>query len=59
MLALINKGFLAEKAHSQKPVASAKSGYYDALLNVIGDICSLFEPEECWNFFNAVEYASD
>jgi hypothetical protein len=25
----------------------------------IGDICTLFQPTECWNFFKAMNYASD
>ena len=38
---------------------AAQARTYDALLKVIGAICSLFEPEECWNFLNAMGYASD
>jgi hypothetical protein len=43
------------KAHMR--AAQAKT--YDALWKAIGEICTLFEPEECWNFFNASGYASD
>jgi hypothetical protein len=43
------------KAHMR----AAQARTYDALVKIIGDICSLFEPEECWNFFNAAGYASD
>ena len=43
------------KAHMR----AAQARTYDALLKTIGDICTLFEPEECWNFFNAAGYASD
>jgi len=32
---------------------------YDALIQALGHICGLFDPEECWNFFNAAGYASD
>jgi transposase len=32
---------------------------YDALFQALGDICRLFDPEECWNFFNAAGYAPD
>jgi transposase len=32
---------------------------FDALWRAIGDICSLFQPTECWNFFKAMNYASD
>ena len=31
----------------------------DALIQALGDICGLFDPEECWNFFRAAGYASD
>jgi transposase len=32
---------------------------FDALWSALGDICALFEPHECWNFFKAAGYASD
>jgi hypothetical protein len=32
---------------------------FDALWRAIGDICTLFQPTECWNFFKAMNYASD
>ena len=51
----IEMAFSKLKAH----MCAAQARTYDALLEVIGDICSLFEPEECWNFFNAMGYASD
>ena len=51
----IEMAFSKLKAHMR----AAQARTYDALLEVIGDICSLFEPEECWNFFNAAGYASD
>ena len=38
---------------------AAQARTYDALWKAIGDICSLFEAEECWNFFKAAGYASD
>ena len=38
---------------------AAQARTYDALIKAIGDICTLFEPEEYWNFFNAAGYASD
>jgi hypothetical protein len=43
------------KAHMR----AVKARTYGALLKAIGDICGLFEPEECWNFFNAAGYAFD
>jgi transposase len=51
----IEMAFSKLKAHMR----AAQARTYDALWKVIGDICKLFEPEECWNFFNAMGYASD
>ena len=31
---------------------------FDQLIEAIGDICDLFTPDECWNFFEAAGYAS-
>ncbi len=42
------------KAHLRK--AAARS--YDALWRALGDICGLYEPEECWNYLKAAGYAS-
>ncbi len=43
------------KAHMR----AAQARTYHALWKAIGDICTLFEPEECWNFFNAMDSAFD
>lgn len=32
---------------------------YDDLWRAIGDICDLFEPEECWNYLKATGYVAD
>jgi len=32
---------------------------YDQLIAAIGDICRLFDPHECWNYFKAAGYAPD
>jgi hypothetical protein len=32
---------------------------FDDLQTAIGDICDLFDPQECWNFFKAAGYASN
>lgn len=32
---------------------------YDDLWRAIGDICDLFERDECWNYFKAAGYAHD
>ena len=31
----------------------------EALWRAVGDICNLFAPEECWNYFKAAGYASN
>ena len=41
------------KAHLRK--AGART--FNALWAALGDICALFDPEECWNFFKAAGYA--
>jgi hypothetical protein len=30
-----------------------------ALWRTLGDICNLFEPQECWNYLKAAGYAAD
>jgi transposase len=50
----IEQAFAKIKAHLQK--AEARS--FDALWRAPGDICNLFEPQECWNFLKAAGYAS-
>jgi len=32
---------------------------FDALCDALGDICELFEPTQCRNFFKAAGYAPD
>jgi transposase len=49
----IEMAFSKLKAHLRK--ASART--FDALIDAIGDICCLFDPHECWNFFKAANYA--
>jgi hypothetical protein len=43
------------KAHLRKSAARS----FDALFMAIGDVCRLFDPDECWDFFKAAGYASD
>jgi len=31
---------------------------FEALWQAIGNICDLFEPQECWNYLKAAGYAS-
>jgi len=37
----------------------AKARTYDALWRAVGDICGLFEPQECWNYFKDAGYVAD
>ena len=37
----------------------AKARTYDALWRAVGDICSLFHPQECWNYLNDTGYVAD
>jgi transposase len=37
----------------------AKARTYDALWRAVGDICNLFEPQECWNYFKDTGYVAD
>ena len=32
---------------------------FDALCDALGDICSLFDPTQCQNFFKAAGYEAD
>jgi transposase len=51
----IEMAFSKLKAH----LRAAAARTFDALWAALGDICALFDPEECWNFFKAAGYASD
>ncbi len=51
----IEMAFSKLKAHLR--AASART--FDDLQTAIGEICDLFEPEQCWNFFKAAGYASN
>jgi transposase len=37
----------------------AKARTYDALWRAVGDICNLFEPQECWNCLKDAGYVAD
>jgi transposase len=50
----IEQAFAKIKAHLRK----AEARTFDALWRALGDICDLFEPQECWNFLKAAGYAS-
>ncbi len=37
----------------------AKARTYDALWRAVGDICALFDSQECWNYFKHQHYVAD
>lgn len=51
----IEMAFSKLKAH----LRGAAARTFEALWAALGDICALFDPHECWNFFKAAGYASD
>jgi len=51
----IEMAFSKLKAHLRKAAART----FDALIDALGDICRLYQPDECWNYFKAAGYASD
>ena len=50
----IEQAFAKIKAHLRK----AEARTFAALWRALGDICDLFEPQECWNYLKAAGYAS-
>ena len=50
----IEQAFSKLKAHLRQIGART----YDQLIRAIGNICDLFDPQECWNYFKAAGYAS-
>jgi transposase len=50
----IEQAFAKIKAHLRK----AEARTFDAHWRALGDICNLFDPQECWNFLRAAGYAS-
>lgn len=51
----IEQAFSKLKAHLRRIGART----YDDLITAIGDVCGLFDPVDCWNFFRAAGYAAD
>ena len=51
----IEMAFSKLKAHLRKAAART----FDALIEAIGDICNLYDPTECWNYFKAAGYGAD
>lgn len=37
----------------------AKARSYDDLWRALGNICDLFDPQECWNYLKAAQYVAD
>jgi transposase len=50
----IEMAFSKLKAHLRAACART----FDDLWRAVGDICRLYEPQECWNYFKAAGYAS-
>ena len=50
----IEMAFPKLKAHPRRIGART----FDQLIEAIGDICDLFTPDQCWNFFQVAGYAS-
>jgi transposase len=50
----IEQAFAKIKVHLHK----AEARTFEALWRALGEICNLFEPDECWNFLKAAGYAS-
>jgi transposase len=51
----IEMAFAKLKTHLRKAAART----YDALWRALGDICDLFDPEECWNYLKDAGYVVD
>ncbi len=51
----IEQAFAKIKSYLRK----AEARTVDALWRALGDICNLFEPQECWNYLKAAGYAAD
>lgn len=51
----IEMAFAKLKAH----LRAAATRTFDALWQTIGDICDLFNRDDCWNYFKAAGYASE
>ena len=51
----IEMAFAKLKAHLRRIGART----LDTLWRAVGEICGLFDPDECWNYFKAAGYVSD
>lgn len=50
----IEQAFSKLKAHLRRIGART----FTSLFNAIGEVCELFSPQECWDYFQAAGYAS-
>lgn len=50
----IEQAFSKLKSHQRRIGARSFTGLFQAL----GEVCDLFTPEECWNYFCQAKYAS-
>ncbi len=51
----IEMAFSKLKAHLRRMAART----FEALIDAVGDICELFEPQECENYFKAAKYVAE
>jgi transposase len=51
----IEMAFSKLKAH----LRAAAARTFDDLIDALGNICALFTPNECWNFFKAAKYVAE
>jgi transposase len=51
----IEMAFAKLKAHLRKTAART----FDSLIAAVGNICNLYEPAECWNYFKAAGYVPE
>ena len=51
----IEMAFSKLKAHLRRMAART----FDALTDAVGDICNLFDPQECENYFKAANYVAE
>ena len=49
----------SSKLKAQSPLATERSQTIDALFVALGDMCTLFEPQDCWAFIEATRHTSD
>jgi len=55
----IKMAFSKLKSHLRRIGRRIGARRFDTLFQTFGDICDLFDPDECWNVLKAAGYASD